>query len=90
MVPHGDERQPSQNASDGHHVSNRVRLGLIQLHRPALARRPPPRGVAPAAQKICMVYTQFSRFALSLVVVFQVSTQFGPCLNNDPFGFDVV
>ena len=52
VIPHGDKRQPAQNTGDGHHVGYRVRLWLIQLLRPALASLPPPRGGAPAGQKI--------------------------------------
>ena len=63
VVPDGDERKPSQNAGDGDHVGDRIRFGLIQLLRPALARLPPPRGGAPAGQKMYTVCRQFDWFA---------------------------
>ena len=55
VIPHGDKRQPAQNTGDGHHVGYLVRLWLIQLLSPALASLPPPRGGAPAGQKIYTV-----------------------------------
>ena len=60
VIPHGDKRQPAQNMGDGQHVGYRVLLWLIQLLRPALASLPPPRGGAPAGQKIRqLVCTEF-------------------------------
>ena len=66
VIPHRNKRQPAQNTSDGHHVGNRARLGLIQLLRPALASLPPPSGGAPEGQEIKTVHTQF-RFGLHKV-----------------------
>ena len=70
MVTHGNKRQPSQNSGDGHHVGDRVRLRLIEQLRPTLACLPPPRGGAPAGQRIDIVYTKvgsrFARFKHSL------------------------
>ncbi len=52
---------------DGHHVGDRILLGLIQLLRPALANLPPLSGSAPERQDIFIVYRQFGWFAKSLV-----------------------
>ena len=60
VIPHGDERQPTQNTGDEHHVGYRALLGLIQLLGPALASLPPPLCGAPAGQKIYIFYVQFS------------------------------
>ena len=55
VIPHRNERQPAQNTSDWHHVGDRVWLRLIQLLRPAFPSLSPPRGSAPAGQKIYFV-----------------------------------
>jgi hypothetical protein len=67
VIPHRNKRQPAQNTSDGRHVGNRARLGLIQLLCPALASLPPPSGGAPEGQEINTVHTQF-RFGLHKVL----------------------
>ena len=92
VIPHGDKRQPAQNTGDGHHVGYLVRLWLIQLLSPALASLPPPRGGAPAGQKIYIVYVQFSwyAYAQSLLKVCKVLIQFGVCLNMFWFTFCLV
>ena len=64
------ERQPSKNSVDGHAVGYWIRLGLIQLLCPALARLSPPWRHAPLVQQ---VYIQFENglhkvcFSLQLV-----------------------
>jgi hypothetical protein len=49
VIPGRGERQPSQNEGDRHDVDHRIRLGLIQQLRPALACLAPPIRNPPAS-----------------------------------------
>ena len=53
VIPGRDERQPSQNEVDRHDVDHRIRLGLIQELRSALACLAPPLRDPPAKQ-VCL------------------------------------